>query len=49
MITSFAKEGLRTLLFAKRVVSIEQYKVWTDRKAQAKKNKIDRLISNSQY
>ena len=47
MITHFAKEGLRTLLFAKRIISNEQYEEFIERRAIAKKRKIQREITNA--
>lgn len=39
-ITNFAKEGLRTLLFAKRVMLSADYQKFIDRRNTAKKLKI---------
>jgi magnesium-transporting ATPase (P-type) len=48
-INSFAKEGLRTLLFAKRTLSMEVYQGWLDRRNRAKRKLMEKLCSKEEY
>lgn len=48
-IDSFAKEGLRTLVFAKKVVSLEVYQSFLDRRSRAKKKMMEKLCEKEDY